>query len=277
MSLIPHTFLPRSMFDMDAWAPNFGLKTTPFGFPNPTTFDMFDPFDEMDRMMSRNLKWINKPAFLDFNPIRVPQVPTKYRISLDCRGYSPKSIKTEIKDGKLCIHGAENVKTDKPDGDFSIKEFKKTYVLPTNVETDKMVSFVTSHGHLVVEMPLKHDNTNQSLVPSLPQITDGPNGTKTVSVKINLPKHIEPSKVSVTCKDHDLIIKAEDKVEKPDGYSQTYYYQRTTLPEHTDFNALKCLYDNNQLSITAPVDHTLHRADGGHIPIQDKFGIQYNH
>jgi len=69
-----------------------------------------------------------------------------------------------------------------------------------------------------------------------------------------VPENIAPEKVSLSIKDRDLIVKAEDKVEKPDGISRFFYYKRTTLPENTKFDELKCNYDNHQLSITAPLN-----------------------
>ena len=113
---------PRSMFDMENWF-------------NPT-LDIFDPFDEMDRMLSRNLEWINRPAFLEPMPV-VPKVPRKYRVTVDCAGYAPSSLKTEIVGGKLLVHGKEDIKTKA--GDFSTKEFRKTFKLPKNCETDKLI------------------------------------------------------------------------------------------------------------------------------------------
>jgi hypothetical protein len=80
----------------------------------------------------------------------MPKVPQKYRIVCDVTGYSPKSIKTEVKNHMLTIHGKEDVKLE--GGDFSSKEFKKTYEMPVGAITDKMVSFVTGQGQLVVEV-----------------------------------------------------------------------------------------------------------------------------
>lgn len=248
MALIPHSFLPRSMFDMDSWFKPAHLSH------EPSTLDVFDTFDELDRQMGRNLQWLNKPASLMTTPFKHPKVPQKYRINLDCRGYSPKSIKTEVVDGKLNVSGSEGHKN--PAGDFSVREFKKSYVLPEEVDVDHMTTFMTSHGHLIIEIPFKNhgllSNTiNEAL---FPKITEGIDGTKNVSLKLTLPKNIDPAKMHVTCKDHDLIIKGEDKFEKPDGFSQTYYYQRTTLPENTDFKLLKCQYDDSHhLSISAPL------------------------
>jgi len=249
MALIPHTFMPRSLFDMDSW-----FKPSQHHLMGPTTLDMFDPFDEMDRAMSRNLQWLNKPAALDVMPT-VPKVPQKYRITLDCRGYKSSSIKTEVKDGKLFIKGQESFK--KENGDFSNRDFHKTYTLPEDVDAEKLVSFLTSNGQLVIEIPFKNHGlgtiaVNESL---FPKIVDDGKG-KRVTMRLNLPKNIDASKLTVTCKDRDIIVKGEDKLDKPDCHSQTYYYQRTTLPENTDFEALKCTYDNDHhLSINAPLIH----------------------
>ncbi len=61
MSLMPITpsFFPRSMFDMDLWS-----RPTSLGL-GPSTLDLFDPFDELDRMMSKNLMWLNHPEMIN--------------------------------------------------------------------------------------------------------------------------------------------------------------------------------------------------------------------
>ena len=248
MALIRHSFLPRSMFDMDSWF-----------LP---TLDTFDPFDELDHMMGRNLEWLTVPSMLQ---MKQPKVPRKYRISLNCAGYDPKSIKTEIKDGNLYVHGKEGQKDE--NGDYSTKEFRKTYTLPENAEIDKLVSFVTRQGQLVVEIPLKKEDQQKNVTDDLfPKIVDSKDGGKHVTMKCSIPKNVDPSKLSVTCKDRDLIIKAEDVQENEDKYSRRYYYKRCTMPENTDFNALKCHYENNFLTIEAPVNPELEKSH--QIPIE---------
>jgi HSP20 family molecular chaperone IbpA len=257
MALIPHSFFPRSMFDMDQW-----FKPHHIG---PNTLDLFDPFDELDHAISRNLEWLNKPEFLQPFPL-LPKVPQKYRITVDVHGYSPKSIKTEVKDGHKLIVSAREEEKHEGD-DYHVKEFKKTYQLPPHAEVDKLVSFMTATGNLVIEVPLRetHMHPNNDL---FPQIVDTENGGKAVSMKFSVPENIDPSKISVNVKDRDLIVKAEDKVEKPDGISKFYYYKRTTLPENTDFNALKCNYDNHRIEVAAPLnlDFKHHRK----VPIEFK-------
>ena len=211
--------------------------------------DLFDPFDEMDQMMSRNLSWFNRPDFM--RPLLPLKVPQKYRITLDCTGYNPSSIKTEISGNKINVSGREE---EKFSGDnYSIKEFKKSYELPSNAESNKLASFMTSNGQLVIEVPLKSlgDLSNLSNQEELfPKISDD---GKTISLSINLPENVDPAKISVTCKDRDLIVKAENKIETKDSMSQFSFYKSSTLPDNTDVNKLTCSLDKNKLSVTAPL------------------------
>lgn len=251
MSLIPHDFMPRSMLEMDNWM--------------RPSLDLFDPFDDLDHMMSRNLHWLQRPQGLMENFLR-PRVPEKYRITLDCSGYNPNSLKTEVKDGKLVITGLEE--HGSPDSDDYVKrEFRKTYKLPPNAEVDKLISFFAGR-HLVVEVPLKLESENILQEELFPQIIDGPNGQKEVKLNCTVPQGIDPSKLSVTCKDRDLVIKAQDKVEREDGISQTFFYKHYRLPENTNLNALKCELKDHKLTVHAPMQAALKHHH--HIPIEHK-------
>jgi HSP20 family molecular chaperone IbpA len=224
------------------------------------SFDLFDPFDDFNRHFDRNFFWIRRPLIFDppMLTFEQPKQPEKYRINIDCTGYSPKALTVEYKGDKLNVIGREEVKIS--DNDYSIKEFKKSYKLPENAEHDKMASYYTN-GQLVVEVPLKSEQ--KSITQNLtPQITDGK-----ISLNCSVPKGIDPSKVSVTCSDRDLIIKAEDKIEKADGVSSSYYYKRCRLPENADLNAIECSLEDSNLAITAPVKNL---SEIRHIPVQHK-------
>jgi HSP20 family molecular chaperone IbpA len=252
MSLIPHMFHPRSSFNTDNW--HLPL-TTPANMLAQNTMDLFDPFDELDHMIGQNMEWLSKPEFIQPMLPVVPKVPQKYRITVDCVGYKPSSIKTDVVGHKLTVTAREEEKGHSSD-DFHVKEFKKTYVLPSHCETDKLVSFMTSHGQLVIEFPLRETikHSNDDLFPRVVDVPGSPSGAKQVQMKFHVPESIDPTKIHVSIKDRDLIVKAEDKVEKPDSVSRFYYYKRTTLPENTVFRDLKCNYDNHQISIEAPVN-----------------------
>jgi HSP20 family molecular chaperone IbpA len=258
MSLIPHSLFTRSLFNMDEW-----MRPLDQRFLTLNTLDMFDPFDELDTTLGRNMRWLSRPDFLA--PM-IPRVPNKYRVSLDCQGYNPKSIKIECKNNVLHVEASEKSKPD-ANGDYFNKEFKKTYNLPSNAECDQLVSFMTNDGQLVIEIPLKQKGLLDEA--SFPKIVDGPNGTKEVNIQFKVPEGIKPENIDVNVKDRCLVIKAEDKKEAPDGFSRFNYYQKTTLPESTDLEKLKCKFENGQLSVTAPVD-TTQSLEYKKIPIEHK-------
>jgi HSP20 family molecular chaperone IbpA len=250
MSLIPHHFFPRSGFDVDNWL--------------QPTLDNFDAFDEFDNMLGRNMEWLSRPSFMEPLPI-LPRVPDKYRVTVDVAGFQPQSIKTEVVNGRLIVSAREEQKHDK-DGDFEVKEFKKTYTLPENAEINKMASFVAG-GQLVVEVPLLVQRKSLPGEDLFPHVVENKDGSRQVNLNCTIPKGIHPENVHVTCKDRDLIVKAEEKIEKPDRVSRTYYYKRCTLPENTDFDKLRCHFENNKLAVEAPINPTYHKRR--HIPIEN--------
>lgn len=258
MSTITHSFFPRSKFDLDNWSTHSHEGERHSGGECcSSTLDMFDAFDEFDHMLGTNMEWLQKPSFIKQLPL-LPLIPEKFRVTLDVTGYSPNSIKTEFKDGQLVVTANEEHKPDR-EGDFSVKQFKKTYKLPKNAEVDKMASFVAG-GYLVVEVPLRVQRTGTVGEDLFPQMVENKDGTKSVKMTCTVPQCIEPKNISVTCKDRDLIVRAEDKLEKPDLMSKISYYKRCTLPELTDFNSIRCRFDNGKLFIEAPMNSSLQSA-----------------
>jgi len=222
---------------MDLWT---RPASSDFG---PSSLDLFDPFDKLDQMVGRNLDWLVKPTF--FNQ----QLAEKFRVTLDCAGYKSESIKTEIKDGFLVVSGSEGEKKSNEIDDYSIKQFKKKYRVPENAETNKFVSFMTSNGRLVVEIPLRNsEDRSHDLFPKFSE------DKKSISMNLLLPNCTDPTKINVTCKERNLIVKYEDKSEKDDTYLSINFYKQILLPENTQLNDLKCKYENNVLSITAPLN-----------------------
>ena len=250
--------LARNPFATDPFFTNNPLST-------PSALDFFDPFNELDRLMSRNVNWLTEPDIL---PTRFfqPLVPQKYRITLDCRGYNEQSIKTEVKYNVLSISGSEGDQSTKESTDYSVREFKKTYELPSYVDTQRLVSFMTLDGTLVVEFPWKQEFVTNDLAPVVDQTN------KQVTMNVTVPEGIDPNKLHVTCKDHDLIVRADYRVKNADGStrSRVHYLRRATLPENTDISGLKCEAENNQLKICAPLGPH-HRRQ---VPIQFKTGQQ---
>jgi HSP20 family molecular chaperone IbpA len=153
----------------------------------PTTLETFDPFDELDRMMSRNIRWLNQPEFTNTIIPQLPLVPEKHRITVNCKGFDPTSIKTEIKGNKIHVHAHEENPTE-------TKDLKKTYTLPKNVDKSKLISFVTPDDQLVVELPLKREENLR--LELLPKIIDAKDGGKMIQLNVGIPENIDPKKNS---------------------------------------------------------------------------------
>ena len=255
---ISHSLLPRSMFNMDLWTQP--ISTT-------SSLDLFDnSFDELDQMVGANLNWLIRPTFF------YQKLPDKFRVTLDCSGFKSESIKTDIKNDLLIITGNEGQEHKLNDNDdYSVKQFKKTYKLPSNAETNKLVSFMTSNGRLVIEIPLKSNQENKLNDFIFPKLSQD---KKSINLNLLLPRCADPTKINVTCKDRQLIVKYEDKTEKEDNFSNVYFYRQVLLPENTQFNDLKCKYENNVLSITAPLNTDFKEEQPNSIPIEIKNQIQ---
>lgn len=89
-------------------------------------------------------------------------------------------------------------------------------------------------------------------------------------MNIWVPKKIDPSKINVTCKDRDLIVQAEEDLkDKSDaGRSHVYFYRRTTLPENTDFDSLKCHYDKHHIKVDAKLNTDFKSSSVKQIPLE---------
>ena len=173
-------------------------------------------------------------------------------MTLPCPGVTPELIKAEVV-GKNLVVSASSLKQETNE-DFSKNEFKKTFELPDNCELDKMISFVvmpdTLFQSIVIEFPLLIESKKISVYPKIILKADG---SHVVVVECNMPYDIDESKVTVSIKDRDLIVKTDE-------VTGTHYFHRTTLPENTDFDHLKCTWEKyhkqNVLVCMAPLKLT---------------------
>lgn len=259
MSLLPFDVFSRSMFD-------------PTDIMSPT-WDVFDPFDVLDTTLASNLQWLNRPSMLE--EMMMPRVPRKFRVTVDCSGMRPESVKTSIENGKLVVSGRDESKDER--GDYSVREIRRTFDVPSNAETDKLASFMTAMGTLIIEIPLKRQPETSTMgtlmgTDIVPKVVDKGAGHQAVTMRVGVPKEMDPSKIKVTCKDRDLIIRADDEKHKQDRHTRVHYYQRVTLPENTDFNTMHCRLENNQLAIDADLNPH-HKRVSRRIPIEHTGGM----
>ena len=90
----------------------------------------------------------------------------------------------------------------------------------------------------------------------LPQVSDD---GKSMSVKFNLPDHVDPNKINVVTRDGNLIVNVEEKIENEHSTTQYSYYQRCTLPKNIDFESMKAFVDDvgKEVSIQASLKEKL--------------------
>lgn len=250
-SIVP-SLIPRSWMDMD-------LFDRPLSLLGPSSLDLFDPFDEIDRRLSRNVSWLSEPTSLLPALDVIPLVPEKHRITVNCPGISEDSIKTEVKNNKLIVKACEGNPEQKGKGDYYLNKMQRTFDLPQHCDTKNLVSYKVG-DRLIVEMPIKQTLKK----PDVPHVT-GSGENKKVEFNVTLPSNIDPSKVSCTCKDRDVIIKADYHHKEGDVDSKVHYFRRSTLPYNTDFNSLTCsAVNDHQLKIEAQLGPNPNKS----IPIQ---------
>ncbi len=148
--------------------------------------------------------------------------------------------------------GQQNEKHSE-DGDFMLRHFRKTYDLPEHCEIEKLVSYVVQPSTVIIEVPLKEKEFHLD-ADLAPKITENESGEEILNLDFKIPEDIDPEHVHITIKDHDFVLKAEDKRKKPDGMSKFHYYKQSRLPHNTEFDDLKCTFKNDQISCTAPLN-----------------------
>jgi len=210
------------------------------------------------------------------------KMPQKFRILIDCSDCDPKTLKTHIKtvnNQKHLIVCADDKKTKKIKCDTTSSKkkiditcttkFKRTYTLPKQVEVNKMISFVTPNGQFVVEFPLQEVPCCLD-IDMVPKIEKNEEGRKCVSLRVPIPKSVDPAKVTLTVKGCEVILRFEERFGMEDCVSRVYFYNRCMLPEIADLTRIKCSADKHRLIITCPLQTDSKMWQAREIPIQRK-------
>lgn len=238
----------------------FNHRLYPIGASLPVELAILNAFDNNNNNDNGFALVLDEPMSLVSHllgqPIAPKRPPPKYRIRVDLLGLSPKSVKTEISDdkSKLIVNAKEGERKENDDEDYYVRELRRTFKLPSNVDTDKMTSFVTRNGELLIDFPLKQEEEKPKVAKRAePEEAENEEKNKKVKLSFELPRNIDASKIKVTCRDRDVIVEVADQTHSQEGgTSQIYFYRRNTLPENANVDALKCLLENNTLTIEAP-------------------------
>ncbi|CAF2720183.1 unnamed protein product [Rotaria sp. Silwood2] len=259
--------------------------------------DFFDPWYDFDTFPSalsirpNAFRWINQPYRLthssnnklndEKNLTSTSRSPNteKYRVQLNVAGLNPETIKTKVEGRKVIVEAKQEDR--QPDGDYHIRELRKTYELPEHTDATRLASYVTPNNMLVIEAPIHNPETehrvaqakndNKSLAQFgqyrdpffdyfgflagsdfQPRIIDKGNNQKQLEMSIGM-KNYRPDEIKISVKNNELIVQGEHQQKDKNRSERSFFFKSTTLPPGTQIDQLQShLTDDRQLKIEAP-------------------------
>jgi len=252
--------------------------------------DFFDPWRDFDTFPTalaarpNAFRWVNQPLrLIHSNQQNEPTSPAphaeKFRVQLNVAGFNPETIKTKVDGRKVVVEAKQEDR--QPDGDFSIREIRKTYELPEHANAGRMASYVTPNNMLIIEAPIENPeverriqqakNDNQSLAQFghyrdplfdyagflngsdfQPRIVDKGNNQKQLEMNLGM-KNFKPQEIKVSVKNNEIIVQGEHQHKDANRSERSFFFKSATLPPGTQVDHLQShLTDDGQLKIEAP-------------------------
>jgi HSP20 family molecular chaperone IbpA len=104
--------------------------------------DFFDPWYDLNTspttlvIIPNDFRWVNEPeqqansAGKTKNADQTSRAPNseKFRVQLNVAGFKPETIKTKVEGRKIIVEAKQEDR--QPDGDYHIRELRKSYELP---------------------------------------------------------------------------------------------------------------------------------------------------
>jgi HSP20 family molecular chaperone IbpA len=98
--------------------------------------DFFDPWYDLNTLpktvviIPNDFRWVNQPQQQENSVGQTRNTPhaEKFRVQLNVAGFKPETIKTKVEGRKIIIEAKEEDR--QPDGDYHIRELRKSYELP---------------------------------------------------------------------------------------------------------------------------------------------------
>jgi HSP20 family molecular chaperone IbpA len=136
---------------------HYRLYNDPFDRFFGDQLNFFDPWYDFDTFPTaistfpNSFRWINEPRRINqrssssfhsssnsnlgssntLHPITIPILPAlaeKFRVQLNVAGFNPETIKTRVDGRKVIVEAKQEER--QADGDFSVREIRKSYELP---------------------------------------------------------------------------------------------------------------------------------------------------
>jgi len=289
---------------------HYRLFNDPFDRFFGDQLSFFDPWRDFDTFptalstIPNSFRWINEPrrvtrqaassfhttgnigagnTLLPIVPPALPVLPPlseKFRVQLNVAGFNPDTIKTRVEGRKVIVDAKQEDRQN--DGDYSIREIRKTYELPEHADSTNLASFVTPNNMLVIEVPVNHPRLERRPSQTMadtqalalfghfrdpifdypgfiaspdfrPRIIDtGINGQKQIKMSLAV-KNYRPEQIKVSVKNNELLVQAENIYNDNNRSERSFLTKSITLPPGTQADQLKSfLNTDGQLEIEAP-------------------------
>jgi HSP20 family molecular chaperone IbpA len=252
--------------------------------------DFFDPWRDFDTyptaltIRPNAFRWINQPQRLTHGsrpsqPSSPAPHAEKFRVQLNVAGFNPETVKTKVEGRKVIVEA--NQEDRQADGDFNIRQLRKTYELPEHADASRLASYVTPNNMLVVEVPIQNPETERRLQQAKnekqsltqfgqhrdplfdyagflggsdfqPHIVDKGNNQKQLEMTVGM-KNYRPQEIKVSVKNNELIVQGEHTHKDANRSERSFFFKSTTLPPGTQIDQLQShLTNDGQLKIEAP-------------------------
>ncbi|CAF4398312.1 unnamed protein product [Rotaria sp. Silwood2] len=252
--------------------------------------DFFDPWRDFDTFPTalatrpNAFRWVNEPLRLTHHghsaqPTSVQPHAEKFRVQLNVAGFNPESIKTKVDGRKVIVEARQEDR--QPDGDFNVRELRKSYELPEHADAAHLASYVTPNNMLVVEVPIKNPEAERRLEQARsddqrlaqfgefldplfdyagflggsefePSIVDKGDNKKQLELTLGM-KDYKPQEIKVSVKNNELIVQGEHRHKDANRSERSFFFKSTTLPPGTQVDHLEShLTEDGQLKIEAP-------------------------
>jgi HSP20 family molecular chaperone IbpA len=258
--------------------------------------DFFDPWNDFDTFPTafstrpNAFRWVNAPPRLthsssngqdsqSLQPTSPAPQSEKFRVQLNVAGFNPETVKTRVEGRKVIVEAKQEDR--QPDGDFNIREIRKTYELPEHADSANLASFVTPNNMLVIEVPVNHPRMerrpsqtfadNQTLAqfgvfrdpifdysgfigsPDFrPRVIDVGPGQKQIKMALAV-KNYRPEQIKVSVKNNELLVQAENVYNDNNRSERSFLTKSISLPPGTQADKLQSFLNaDGQLEIEAP-------------------------
>ncbi|EYC42695.1 hypothetical protein Y032_0521g2865 [Ancylostoma ceylanicum] len=110
--------------------------------------DLFDEFDHLERAL-RPLHRFPQGEMCGLSD-KVTNDDSKLSISLEVSQFKPEELKVTLEGRTLMIEGKQEIEQD---GVYSKRCFTRHWVLPEEVDIERIRSSLTEDGHMAIEAP----------------------------------------------------------------------------------------------------------------------------